>query len=65
MKYTADIRVTFEMEAGQPSGLAETVIRREAGLLKRAIEHGMGVGKTGVMQGSAVVEILSHGPVKF
>jgi hypothetical protein len=64
VKYSADIRVTFEMELGQPDNLAETVLRREVGQFQGAIERGSGVGKTGVKRGSAQVEILSQGEVK-
>lgn len=64
MRYTADLRVTFEMEPGQPENLAETVLRREVGQFQLAIERGMGVAKTGVKKGSAKVEILSQGPLE-
>jgi hypothetical protein len=64
VKYSANLRVTFEMEPGQPDNLAETVLKREVGQFQQAIERGMGVGKTGVKRGSAQVEILSHGEVK-
>ena len=62
MRYTADLRVTFEMEPGQPANLAGIVLNREVSQFRYAIEHGRGFGKTGVKQGSARVDILSHGP---
>jgi hypothetical protein len=64
VKYTADLRVTFEMEPGQPDGLAHTVLTREVGNFRLAIERGTGVGKTGVKRESAQVEILSEGAVE-
>lgn len=63
MRYTADLRVTFVMEPGQPENLAHMVLEREIVQFRRAIEHGRGFGRTGVKRGSAKVEILSHGPV--
>jgi hypothetical protein len=51
MRYTADLRVTFEMEPGQSSNLAEIVLRREASQFQHAIERGVGILKTGVKQG--------------
>ncbi len=62
MKYTADLRLTYEMEPGRPATLAETVLRREVGQLHLAIENGRGFGRTGVRKGSARVQILPHGP---
>jgi hypothetical protein len=64
VKYSADIRVTFEMEPGQPGNLAHTVLTREVGNFRLGIERGTGVGKTGVKRDSAQVEILSEGAVE-
>jgi hypothetical protein len=60
MKWMAELRVTFEMEAGQPDNLAKIVLTREVGQFRSAIERGMGV-KTGVKPGSAIVEIIRQG----
>jgi len=64
MKYSANLKVTFEMEPGQPANLAQTVLTREVRQFQQAIERGVGVAKTGVKPGSAQVDILSHGEVK-
>jgi hypothetical protein len=62
MKWTATLRVTFEMEPGQPDGLARMVMMREAATLQHAIERGVGIASTGVKPGSANVEIIDQGP---
>ena len=64
MKYSANLKVTFEMESGQPANLAELVLKREVGQFQLAIERGVGIAKTGVKKGSAEVEIVSQGEVK-
>jgi hypothetical protein len=65
VKWTAEVRVTFELKEGQPEGLARTVLSREARRLKDAIEQGRGIFvlETGVRRGSADVEIVSQGPL--
>jgi hypothetical protein len=63
MRWTATLLVTFEMEPGQPEGLARMVMLRETATLRHAIEHGVGVAGTGVRPGSADVEIIDQGPV--
>lgn len=42
LKWTATLRIEFEMLDGRPDSLAlaQTVLAREAGLLKHNIEHG-------------------------
>ena len=62
MRWTATLWVTFEMEPGQPEGLARMVMMREAATLRHALEHGVGVAGTGVRPGSANVEIIDQGP---
>lgn len=62
MRYSAVLRVTFEMEPGQPANLAGIVLSREVAQFRHAIEHARGFGQTGIKKGSATVEILSHGP---
>jgi len=64
MKYSANLKVTFEMEPSQPANLAEIVLKREVGQFQLAIDRGTVPGKTGVKPGSAQVDILSHGEVK-
>lgn len=62
VKWTGIVRITFEMQDGQPEGLARTVLTREAGQLKHAIERGLGIAPTGVKSGSAEIEIVEQGP---
>lgn len=64
MKWTATLKVTFEMELGQPDSLAKTVLMREVGQFRQAIERGSGIGRTGVKPGSAKIDILSQGPAE-
>ena len=59
IKWTAILKVEFEMEDGQPANLGNTVLNREANLLPGNIERGTGIGKTGVKRDSARVEITS------
>jgi hypothetical protein len=62
IKWTARLRVDFEMEEGAPLNLAETRLRTAAGQLEHFIETGAGIGKTLVKRGSAKVEIVAQGP---
>jgi hypothetical protein len=66
LKWTATLKVEFEMLDGRPDSLAlaRTVLAREAGLLERNIEHGREVAVTGVKPKSAKVQILSQGPAQ-
>jgi hypothetical protein len=63
MKYTATLKVTFEIQEGEPENLANIVLTRGVGQFRHSIERGAGVMPTGVVPGSARVEILS-GPTK-
>jgi len=65
VRWTADVRITFELKDGQPERIARTVLSREAHRLKDALEQGGGIFvlETGVQRGSADVEILSQGPI--
>jgi hypothetical protein len=63
MRYTATLKVTFELKEGQTENLTNIVLTREVGTLKHSIEHGVGIAPTGVVPGSAKVEIVS-GPTK-
>jgi hypothetical protein len=63
LKWRATLTVEFEMEDGQPEGLARTVLTPEVGKFRNGIEVGERVGRTGVMHDSARVEIVSQGPV--
>lgn len=65
VKWTADIRVTFELKEGQPQEIASTVLTREALRLKDALERGGGIFilQTGVKPGSADVQIMGQGPL--
>ena len=62
MKYTADLKVTFVIEDGQPEDQAKRILYREVAQFEHAIEHGRWSENTGVEKGSAKVQILSHGP---
>jgi hypothetical protein len=62
IRWTATLRVTFEMEDGQPDGLARIVLTREVGKFRSGIERGEGIARTGVKRDSANVDIVSQGP---
>jgi hypothetical protein len=62
IKWTARLRVDFEMEEGAPENLAQIRLRTAVGQLEHFIEKGAGIGKTLVKQGSAKVEIVAQGP---
>jgi hypothetical protein len=62
IKWTARLRVDFEMEEGAPESEAETCLRTSAGQLRHFIETGTDIGKTFVKRGSAKVEIVAQGP---
>jgi hypothetical protein len=66
VKWTADVRITFELKEGQPEGLARTVLTRELYRLRDALEQGGGIFvlETGVRRGSADIEILWQGPLE-
>jgi hypothetical protein len=66
VKWSADLRIEFELKDGQPERIAPSVLNREAGRFKEAIEQGGGIFvlQTGVKAGSASVEILNQGPVE-
>jgi hypothetical protein len=62
MKYTADLKVTFVIEDGQPEDHATRILYREVAQFEHAIEHGRWPENTGVEKGSVKVQILTHGP---
>src|ERR1700730_10311493 len=62
IKWTARLRVDFEMEEGAQEQQAETWLRTSAGQLRYFIEDGTGIRKTLVKRGSAKVEIMAQGP---
>ena len=62
IKWTARLRVDFEMEEGAQEHQAETRLRTSAGQLQYFIEEGTGIRKTLVKRGSAKVEIVAQGP---
>jgi len=64
VKWTADVRVTFELKEGQPQEIAVSLLTREALRLKDTLERGGGIFilKTGVKPGSAEVQIMDQGP---
>jgi hypothetical protein len=59
-KWTARLRVDFEIEEGAPPNLAEMRLKRSVAEFQRYIETGA-IGKTGVKHGSAKVEIVTQG----
>ena len=46
VKWTADVRITFELKDGQPEHLAQTVLTREARRLKDALDMPLHVSFT-------------------
>jgi hypothetical protein len=62
IKWTARLRVDFEMEEAAPENLAENRLRTAVGQLEYFIETGGSIRKTLVKQGSAKVEIVAQGP---
>ncbi len=66
VKWSADLRITFELKDGQPERIAPSVLNREVRRFQHAIEQGGGIFvlETGVKAGSANIEILGEGPVE-
>jgi hypothetical protein len=66
VRWSADLRISFELKDGQPERIAPSVLNREADRFKEAIEQGGGIFvlQTGVKAGSASVEILNQGPAE-
>jgi hypothetical protein len=64
IKWTAKLRVEFEMMDDQPTGLERFVLTRVVNQFRRYIEGGREIATptTGVKLGSAKVEIVSQGP---
>ena len=62
IKWTATLKVEFELVDGQEESLARVVLTREVGRFRLGIEQGIGLAPTGVKRGSAKVEIASQGP---
>ena len=60
MKWTATLKVEFEMSDGQEER-ARVILTREVGRFRMGIEQGIGLAPTGVERGSAKVEIVSLG----
>ena len=65
MRFTATFEVTFEMKEGQnaPDNQANILLNGAVGRFKTFLEHGAGGAPTGVVPGSAKVEITS-GPTR-
>ena len=61
MKWTATLKVEFELADGQEERVARVVLTREVGKSRVGIEQGIGLAPTGVKRGSAKVEIVSQG----
>ena len=62
IKWTATLKVEFELVDGQEEPLARVVLTREVGRFRVGIEQGIGLAPTGIKRGSAKVEIVSQGP---
>jgi len=62
IKWTATLKVEFELVDGQEERLARVVLTREVGKFRVGIEQGVGLAPTGVKIGSATVDIASQGP---
>jgi hypothetical protein len=58
--WTAALAVEFDMEDGQPQGLARTVLMRQAAQFQNDIERGAGIARTRVKRDSARVDIASQ-----
>ena len=63
VKWTARLRVDFEMEEGIPENLAQNRLRIAVGQFVHFIEIGAGTAKTLVKVGTAKVEIVAQGPI--
>ncbi len=64
VKWSADLRITFELKDGQPERIAPAVLSREVRRFQQAIEQGGGIFvlENGVKAGSANVQVLDQGP---
>jgi hypothetical protein len=63
VKWTARLRVDFEMEEGIPENLAQNRLRIASDQFVHFIEIGAGTAKTLVKVGTAKVEIVAQGPI--
>lgn len=61
IKWTATLKVEFELVDGQEERVARVVLTREVGRFRVGIEQGIGLAPTGIKRGSAKVEITSQG----
>ena len=62
IKWTATLKVEFELIDSEEERLARVILTREAGRFRVGIERGIGLAPTGVVHDSAKVEIMSQGP---
>jgi len=65
VKWTARLKVDFEMDEGISANLAEARLKLSAAELQRFIELGHGNGRTRVKPGSAKVDIVAQGQVAW
>ena len=63
IRWSARLRVDFEMDEGMSADLAEARLKLSAAELQRFIELGHGNGKTRVKPGSAKVAIVAQGSI--
>jgi hypothetical protein len=61
IKWTATLKVEFELVDGEDERLARVILTREVGRFRVGIEQGIGLAPTCVKRGSAKVEIVSQG----
>ena len=62
IKWTARLRVDFEMEDGASENLAQARLRTSVSRFQQYIESGETGTRTFVKHGSARVEIVAQGP---
>ena len=61
VKWTARLKVDFEMDDGVSAHLAEARLKVSAAEFQRFIESGRGNGSTRVKPGSAKIDIVAQG----
>jgi hypothetical protein len=65
VKWTARLKVDFEMDDGVSAHLAEARLKVSAAEFQRFIESGHGNGRTRVKPGSAKFDIVAQGQIAW
>jgi hypothetical protein len=65
VKWSAKLKVDFEMDEGVSAHLAEARLKVSAAEFQRFIESGHGNGRTRVKPGSAKVDIVTQGRIAW